>query len=58
MIDCSLNYGRYIIKKFAKCVEYYEKVLDIKAGEGGDLQIFKVINLKAKLFALEIIKYI
>ena len=53
MIDRRLNYGRHIIEHFAKQIKIYEKVLDIGAGQGDDLMIYKKVNPDAQLFALE-----
>jgi len=41
MIDRSLNYGRHIIADFAAKIGHYETVLDIGAGKGDDLAIYK-----------------
>jgi len=41
MIDRSLNYGRHIIADFAAKIGHYETVLDIGAGKGDDLMIYK-----------------
>ncbi|MGC8622268.1 MAG: class I SAM-dependent methyltransferase [Caldisphaera sp.] len=57
MIDRSLNYGRHIIENFAKKIrnnrETCDGILDIGAGQGSDLMIFKKYFQYAKLMALE-----
>ena len=53
MIDRSLNYGRHIIEYFAKQIKDYDSVLDIGAGSGDDLMIYKKVNPYANLYALE-----
>jgi len=53
MIDRHLNYGRHVIEFFAKKIKTYSKVLDIGAGNGDDLMIYRKINPEAELFALE-----
>ncbi len=53
MIDKSLNYGRHIIKQYAINSMPFNTVLDIGAGSGTDLEIYKSINPSAKLFAIE-----
>jgi len=53
MVDKKLNYGRHIIEDFAKQVKNYDSVLDIGAGSGDDLMIYKKICLSANLYALE-----
>jgi len=56
MIDRSLNYGRHIIENFAKRIHIYNSVLDIGAGSGDDLMVYKKINPAAELFAVECYK--
>ena len=53
MIDRSLNYGRHIIADFAAKIGHYETVLDIGAGKGDDLAIYKSKCGDARLLALE-----
>ncbi|MHA1230901.1 MAG: class I SAM-dependent methyltransferase [Candidatus Helarchaeota archaeon] len=53
MVDKRLNYGRHIIESFANKIRNFDNVVDIGAGSGDDLMIYKKINPKAKLFALE-----
>lgn len=53
LIDKNLNYGRHIIEDFARLIQVYENVLDIGAGTGRDLNIYKSICNSANLFALE-----
>lgn len=53
MIDKKLNYGRHIIREFAQKIQNYKTVLDSGAGQGDDLEIYRLVNLYAKLFALE-----
>ena len=53
MIDRSLNYGRHIIADFAGKIGRYENVLDIGAGKGDDLMIYKSKCESTKLLALE-----
>ena len=53
MIDRTLNYGRHIIEHYAKKLKHYNNVLDIGAGKGDDLMIYKKINPSASLIALE-----
>lgn len=53
MIDRSLNYGRHIIADFASKIGHYETVLDIGAGKGDDLMIYKSKCESIKLLALE-----
>ena len=51
MIDRSLNYGRHIIADFAAKIGHYETVLDIGAGKGDDLAIYKSKCDNARLLA-------
>ena len=53
MIDKSLNYGRHNISYFARIISHYTVVLDLGAGKGDDLLIYKSINPSAKIMALE-----
>ena len=53
MIDRTLNYGRHIIERFAKLIKYYDTVVDIGAGKGDDLMIYKKCNPSCNLIALE-----
>lgn len=56
MIDRKLNYGRHIIANFVKQIGKFDIVVDIGAGSGDDLMIYKKYNLSAKLIALEAYK--
>jgi len=51
-VDKSLNYGRSIISKYSK-EGFYGSVLDLGAGQGIDLDIFKKQNSSIKSFAVE-----
>jgi len=53
-IDKNLNYGRHIIQIFAKNIGKFENVLDIGAGKGMDLELFKKVNPKANFYAVEV----
>ena len=53
MVDKSLNYGRHNIELFAKKINSYVTVLDIGAGSGYDLMIYKSKNPTVQLMALE-----
>ncbi|MCS7123237.1 MAG: class I SAM-dependent methyltransferase [Candidatus Aenigmarchaeota archaeon] len=53
LVDTNLNYGRHIIKEFANLIQVYENVLDIGAGIGEDLTIYKKTCDGASLFALD-----
>ncbi len=53
IIDRSLNWGRQNIQYFAEQSTLFDNVLDIGAGKGVDLLIFKNINPNAALFAVE-----
>lgn len=53
MIDRKLNYGRHLIAKFANQAKPFSTVLDIGAGHGDDLMIFKSTQPNAQLFAIE-----
>jgi len=53
MIDRNLNYGRPIIENFANQIGRYTNVVDIGAGGGDDLIIYKKVNPDANLIALE-----
>ncbi len=53
IIDRSLNWGRQNIKYFAEQSKSFDNVLDIGAGKGFDLSVFKNINPNATLFAVE-----
>jgi len=55
-MDRTLNYGRHIVENFAKHITNYNNVLDIGAGHGNDLMIYKKINPTAELFAIECYK--
>jgi len=56
VIDRTLNYGRQIIKGFLERSRPYEKVLDIGAGKGEDLEIAREVIPGAELLALECFK--
>jgi SAM-dependent methyltransferase len=51
-VDKKLNYGRHIISKFAK-ESHYKSVLDLGAGQGLDLDIFKKYQPDIKAYAVE-----
>ena len=53
LVDFELNYGRDIIRDFAIYAQNCERVLDIGAGSGADLQIIRKIHPKADLYAIE-----
>ena len=53
MVNKGLNYGRHIIADFAGKIGHYETVLDIGAGKGDDLMIYKSKCESTKLLALE-----
>lgn len=53
MIDRSLNYGRNVIKKFLE-ESKFERVLDLGAGSGADLQIAAQVNPQAEIHAVEV----
>jgi len=51
-VDKQLNYGRSIIKMYAK-QKKYKSVLDLGAGQGIDLDIFEEAQPSIKTFAVE-----
>jgi len=54
--DKQLNHGRSVIKRFAQLKKYKTnnlKVLDLGAGQGVDLDVFKNQNSKIETFAFE-----
>jgi ubiquinone/menaquinone biosynthesis C-methylase UbiE len=51
-VDKQLNYGRSIIEMYAK-QKIYKSVLDLGAGQGIDLDIFKKAQPSIKTFAVE-----
>jgi tRNA G46 methylase TrmB len=53
MVDKKLNYGRYNIEDFAKQIKGYNNVVDIGAGSGDDLMIYKKYSPSVNLMALE-----
>jgi SAM-dependent methyltransferase len=53
MIDRTLSYGRHIIHDYLNKSLPFNNVLDIGAGNGGDLKIARAINPDAKLNAVE-----
>ncbi len=53
IIDKSLNWGRQNIRFFGEQSKSFNNVLDIGAGKGVDLLIFRDINPNAALFAVE-----
>jgi len=53
MVDKNLNYGRHIIDNFANQIKEYNNVVDIGAGSGDDLMIYKKYSPTASLIALE-----
>lgn len=53
MIDRSLNYGRHHIKSFLEQAPNNNRILDIGAGHGTDLQAARNVNPDAALFASE-----
>jgi ubiquinone/menaquinone biosynthesis C-methylase UbiE len=52
IVDQKQNMGRHLIKKFTSNI-YYEKVLDLGAGNGDDLLAIRNNNENAQLFAIE-----
>jgi len=53
MIDRSLNYGRDVIAGFFERIAPYDRVLDIGAGSGTDLDAARRLCPSADLFAVE-----
>lgn len=53
MVDKKLNYGRHNIDSFANQIKEYSNVVDIGAGSGDDLMIYKKYSPSASLIALE-----
>jgi ubiquinone/menaquinone biosynthesis C-methylase UbiE len=53
MVDKGLNYGRRHIRSFAKRIEKADIVLDLGAGSGADLALFREVHPKAALVAVE-----
>ena len=53
IIDRTLGYGRHIIHDYLNKSLPFNNVLDIGAGNGGDLNIARTINPAAKLHAVE-----
>jgi methionine biosynthesis protein MetW len=53
MIDKSLNYGRDVIAGFFKRVAPYDRVLDIGAGSGNDLETARRVYPSMTAFAVE-----
>lgn len=54
MIDRSLNYGRHHIRRFLEAAKPYERVLDMGAGQGADLDAAAEIVPGCERFALEV----
>lgn len=54
MIDRSLNYGRHHIQRFLSSAKPYEKILDLGAGTGADLDISKLVAPSATRIAVEV----
>jgi SAM-dependent methyltransferase len=53
LIDRSLNYGRHIIVQYIKSALPFQKVLDIGAGIGMDLDSVKQVNPQCELFGVD-----
>jgi len=53
MVDKKLNYGRHNIEDFAKQIKGCNNIVDIGAGSGDDLMIYKKHSPSANLMALE-----
>jgi SAM-dependent methyltransferase len=54
MIDRNLNYGRHQIRRFLEDAAPFSRVLDIGAGNGGDLESARAVVPTARLQALEV----
>ncbi len=53
MIDKSLNYGRVHISQFLRAAAPFERVLDLGAGQGVDLELARAACPSAQLHAVE-----